>query len=456
MVDGVVDIPLPGRSLDSAAEAGRRGPAVPFPRRTGKPAGRGGRPLGRRRADQRLQPAGVLRPERHGQVAPRPRVWRRRGRPATAASGSSARRRSTSPANWPTPSRRQAVDEFRDKHRGAALLVVEDLGMLATRKSGKLSAQEELIHTLDALVAEDRWVVVTASAAPAELPGILPALQSRLTAGLTIPLGAARRRGPAGHSRTIGRRAQHPAARAGRPRAGRRARRHGAGVGRRAAAIGHVRPICETMPLDVETARRFVADRSGARAADAARDCLGHGPAFFAATDRLAESGAAPGVGRRPRRGRLPRPAADRREPATDRRLLWRPRPHDRDAQLPQDGRTDRQAIRPSARPSNSCRRHCGKSDDRRVDSRCRRQANHEHRSSRPKINRQPSTSPATVDQQSTNRFSTRFHEVQSNLNPVATRRCADSLPQPSTVGPAILILLLFKKIIRKKGTNDP
>ncbi len=82
----------------------------------------------------------------------------------------------------------QAVEEFRTKHRTADLLVFEDLGMLATRKSEKLSAQEELIHTLDALLAEDRWVVVTAAAAPAELPGLMPALQSRLAAGLTIPL----------------------------------------------------------------------------------------------------------------------------------------------------------------------------------------------------------------------------------------------------------------------------
>ena len=82
----------------------------------------------------------------------------------------------------------QAVEEFRAKHREAALLVVEDLGMLATRKAGKLNAQEELIHTLDALLAEDRWVIVTASAPPAELPGILSALKSRLTGGLTIPL----------------------------------------------------------------------------------------------------------------------------------------------------------------------------------------------------------------------------------------------------------------------------
>jgi chromosomal replication initiator protein len=82
----------------------------------------------------------------------------------------------------------QAVEEFRAKHRGATLLVVEDLGMLATRKSDKLSAQEELVHTLDALVADGRWVIVTASAAPAELSGILPALKSRLMGGLTIPL----------------------------------------------------------------------------------------------------------------------------------------------------------------------------------------------------------------------------------------------------------------------------
>ena len=82
----------------------------------------------------------------------------------------------------------QAVDEFRTKHRGADFLVVEDLGMLATRKLGKLSAQEELIHTLDAMVAEERWMVVTVGRLPAALPGILPALQSRLMGGLLVPL----------------------------------------------------------------------------------------------------------------------------------------------------------------------------------------------------------------------------------------------------------------------------
>ena len=82
----------------------------------------------------------------------------------------------------------QAVEEFRAKYRRANLLVLEDLGQLATRKSGKLSAQEEFVHTLDVLAADRRWVVVTASASPAELSELLPALQSRLAAGLTIPL----------------------------------------------------------------------------------------------------------------------------------------------------------------------------------------------------------------------------------------------------------------------------
>ncbi|MEN6450465.1 MAG: DnaA/Hda family protein [Thermoguttaceae bacterium] len=82
----------------------------------------------------------------------------------------------------------QAVDEFRAKHRCASMLVVEDLGQLATPKSEKLSAQEELVRTIDALTVDGRWVVVTASAPPAELPGIIPMLQSRLTEGLVVRL----------------------------------------------------------------------------------------------------------------------------------------------------------------------------------------------------------------------------------------------------------------------------
>jgi chromosomal replication initiator protein len=82
----------------------------------------------------------------------------------------------------------QGVEDFRAKYRQAALAVFEDLGELGQKRSEKLSAQEELIHTLDALVQRGSWVIVTCAKSPAELHDILPALQSRLMAGLTVPL----------------------------------------------------------------------------------------------------------------------------------------------------------------------------------------------------------------------------------------------------------------------------
>lgn len=78
----------------------------------------------------------------------------------------------------------QATDELRNRYRKAALLVLEDVDRLA----GKNEAQEELVHTVDALLAGGRRMVVTAAAAPARLPGIAPGLQSRLISGLTVPL----------------------------------------------------------------------------------------------------------------------------------------------------------------------------------------------------------------------------------------------------------------------------
>lgn len=82
----------------------------------------------------------------------------------------------------------QGVEEFRVKYRQASLAVFEDLGELGRKRAEKLSAQEELIHTIDALVERESWIVVTCSKSPVELHDILPALQSRLMAGLTVPL----------------------------------------------------------------------------------------------------------------------------------------------------------------------------------------------------------------------------------------------------------------------------
>ncbi|MGW8257239.1 MAG: DnaA/Hda family protein [Thermoguttaceae bacterium] len=82
----------------------------------------------------------------------------------------------------------QAVEEFRAKYRKTGLFVFEDLGRLVNRKSEKLSVQDELVHTLDALIDRGSWIIVTSLSAPVEMRGILPALQSRLIAGLTVPL----------------------------------------------------------------------------------------------------------------------------------------------------------------------------------------------------------------------------------------------------------------------------
>ena len=77
----------------------------------------------------------------------------------------------------------QAIDELRARYRKAWLFVLEDIGRLA----GRLTAQCELIHTLDALLT-GRQVVVTAPAAPADLSEVVPGLRSRLAAGLAMPL----------------------------------------------------------------------------------------------------------------------------------------------------------------------------------------------------------------------------------------------------------------------------
>ena len=78
----------------------------------------------------------------------------------------------------------QAVEDFRARYRGVSLAVFEDVGELAA----KPAAQEELMRTLDAVIQRGGQVVVTASSAPREIAGFSPALQSRLSAGLCVPL----------------------------------------------------------------------------------------------------------------------------------------------------------------------------------------------------------------------------------------------------------------------------
>ncbi len=104
------------------------------------------------------------------------------------------RRRLGAPAVWTTAVdfarayadaiEAQSLDEFRARHRAAALLVVEDLAEIATKDA----AQQELLRTLDAVLEQGGKILVTLSAAPNQTPSLLPGLASRLSAGLTVPV----------------------------------------------------------------------------------------------------------------------------------------------------------------------------------------------------------------------------------------------------------------------------
>ncbi len=74
--------------------------------------------------------------------------------------------------------------KLRERFRGASLLILDDLTALATKRV----AQQELIHTLDAVIDGGGQVVVTSRTPPDRIATLLPALGSRLSAGLTVSL----------------------------------------------------------------------------------------------------------------------------------------------------------------------------------------------------------------------------------------------------------------------------
>lgn len=78
---------------------------------------------------------------------------------------------------------------FKDELRNADLLLIDDVQFVA----GKSSTQEELFHTLLALVEDGRRVVMTADRSPAELSEMEPRLRSHLQAGLVCGIEPADR-----------------------------------------------------------------------------------------------------------------------------------------------------------------------------------------------------------------------------------------------------------------------
>jgi len=78
---------------------------------------------------------------------------------------------------------------FKEELRNADLLLIDDVHFVA----GKTSTQEELFHTLIALVEDGRRVVMTADRSPTELSEMEPRLRSHLQAGLVCGIEPADR-----------------------------------------------------------------------------------------------------------------------------------------------------------------------------------------------------------------------------------------------------------------------
>ncbi len=75
---------------------------------------------------------------------------------------------------------------FKEQFRGVDILLMDDVQFIAN----KASTQEEFFHTFDALIGQNRQVVITADRAPSELEGVGERIRSRLDQGLAVDLGA--------------------------------------------------------------------------------------------------------------------------------------------------------------------------------------------------------------------------------------------------------------------------
>ena len=80
--------------------------------------------------------------------------------------------------------RQHQMIEFKARLRGFDLLLVDDIQFII----GKASAQEELLYTIDALLAEGKRLVFAADRAPQALDGVEQRLLSRLSMGLVADI----------------------------------------------------------------------------------------------------------------------------------------------------------------------------------------------------------------------------------------------------------------------------
>ena len=73
---------------------------------------------------------------------------------------------------------------FKELFRSVDVLMVDDVQFIA----GKESTQEEFFHTFNALIDQNRQIVISADRAPGEISGLEDRIKSRLQCGLVVDL----------------------------------------------------------------------------------------------------------------------------------------------------------------------------------------------------------------------------------------------------------------------------
>ena len=74
--------------------------------------------------------------------------------------------------------------DFKEQFRSVDLLMIDDVQFI----SGKDSTQEEFFHTFNALVDQNRQIVISADKSPSDLEGLEERMRSRLGWGLVADL----------------------------------------------------------------------------------------------------------------------------------------------------------------------------------------------------------------------------------------------------------------------------
>ncbi len=80
--------------------------------------------------------------------------------------------------------RDKQVMDFKSLFRSVDVLMVDDVQFIA----GKDSTQEEFFHTFNALVDQNKQIVISADRAPGEIKDLEDRIKSRLQCGLVVDL----------------------------------------------------------------------------------------------------------------------------------------------------------------------------------------------------------------------------------------------------------------------------